>query len=484
MAEKVFQLLERLKLAELAKTKSVEQLRKAEQETVLLKKKNTRILKESTDEGKARVKAELDKKILADQLRALKAHNTQLTHRCKEEVKLKLKEHEGRTAAEEKVKTLGGRLSFLLNKLQADEEVKIVNKEEMKKQSAQIKTLDERCQELLIKVNATGESNRIITQALRLKQEEVEALQLKYDQLHKRYKQQLSNIDPSLPSNADPEEHRVESANQVVEGESPSTSVSMKFKAEEVEPDNATVVKQGGKGRFYLLSKPSQGLLLLKAGRQQCVDMLVKLDMNRFLAQAQKGGRFKELVVEKLGHILGLLAVERDDHFRTQKSLEVKAGELRHVGAKTELLQQTLHREEEAKRRTLLRYVHSMKAYATKDADNEQEFKPGRINLLEAGVGDEEAHALAALLRDCDSILEVDLRGNAVGDMGARALCAILSSHSSKLALLDLRGNEISRNGIVLLAEALERSDRTRHVYVHAGGKIEGKYIFFTSSHT
>jgi len=87
MAEKVFQLLERLKLAELGKTRSMEALRKKEQETIAMKKKNTRLIKESTKEGKARVKAELDKKVLQDQIRALKKHNAQLSQRCREEVR-------------------------------------------------------------------------------------------------------------------------------------------------------------------------------------------------------------------------------------------------------------------------------------------------------------------------------------------------------------------------------------------------------------
>ena len=91
MAEKVFQLLERLKLAEIGKTKAVEALRKKEQELVAQKKKNSRLLKESTMEGKARVKAELDKKVLVDQIRALKKHNSELSSRCREEVKAKLK---------------------------------------------------------------------------------------------------------------------------------------------------------------------------------------------------------------------------------------------------------------------------------------------------------------------------------------------------------------------------------------------------------
>ena len=39
--------------------------------------------------------------------------------------------------------------------------------------------------------------------------------------------------------------------------------------------------------------------------------------------------------------------------------------------------------------------------------------------------------------------------------------------------MVDLRGNKIGKGAIRVLAEALERSERVRHVYVHAGGKIE-----------
>ena len=55
----------------------------------------------------ARVKAELDKKVLSDQIRALKKHNAQLAVRSREEVKAKLKEHEERKAAQEKVRDTG-----------------------------------------------------------------------------------------------------------------------------------------------------------------------------------------------------------------------------------------------------------------------------------------------------------------------------------------------------------------------------------------
>ena len=95
-----------------------------------MQKKNQRLIKESTKEGRARVTAELDKKVLQDQVRALKKHNAQLSQRCRDEVKLKLKEHEERKASQEKVKTLGGRLSFLLNKMQS-ETVRLVGAQRM-----------------------------------------------------------------------------------------------------------------------------------------------------------------------------------------------------------------------------------------------------------------------------------------------------------------------------------------------------------------
>ncbi|KAE8915101.1 hypothetical protein PF003_g507 [Phytophthora fragariae] len=125
MAEKVFQLLERLKLAELGKTKAIDGLKQKELELLALKKKNARLLKEGTQEGKARVKSELDKKVLLEQLQALKKHNAQLSLRCSDEVKAKLKEAEERKQLEEKIKTMSSRVAFLLNKMQADEEAKI-----------------------------------------------------------------------------------------------------------------------------------------------------------------------------------------------------------------------------------------------------------------------------------------------------------------------------------------------------------------------
>merc|ERR1739841_222819 len=113
----------------------MEELNKREAEAVALSKKNARLLKEATREGRGRVKAELDKKILQDQLRAVRKHNSVLASRCREEVRLKLEEREEKGVAVEKVKTSNDHLS----KLQA-------------------------------KLDDANESNRIISQASRIKQ--------------------------------------------------------------------------------------------------------------------------------------------------------------------------------------------------------------------------------------------------------------------------------------------------------------------------
>ena len=461
MAEKVFQLLERLKLAELGKTKAVEALRKKEQELVAQKKKNSRLLKESTAEGKARVKAELDKKVLIDQIRALKKHNAELAARCREEVKAKLKEHEDKKNAQEKVRTLGGRLSFLLNKLQADEESKIITREEMKKMEAQLRTLTERNNELSQKLSATGESNRIITHAMRLKQEELQNMAIRHDALQR----QLQDKDVDIAAQKRQEQ---EQETTVDKGEASVDEVRAR----------------GGRGRFFTEAKPTQGLLLIGSKKKTALELMERLDINTFLKRAQKSAHFKERVIEKVAQLMGLLAVEEEERVRLSEEGDSRADQVDHLARKTGYLQERLHLEEEAKRRTLLRYIHSVKAQATAQLETArltQDFdinsdslasNGGVIQLAESGIGDEEVHALAALLRGNGNITELNLRANVVTDEGARALGAVLAG-SSALRTIDLRENSVGKGGVRGIAESLERADRVRHVYVHAGGKIE-----------
>ena len=61
----------------------------------------------------------------------------------------------------------------------------MIQAEDRKKLEAQVLSYSEKCEELQHKLTELGESNRIITQAMRLKQEELNEIHVKYDHLLK-----------------------------------------------------------------------------------------------------------------------------------------------------------------------------------------------------------------------------------------------------------------------------------------------------------
>lgn len=494
MAEKVFQLLERLKLAELGKTKAIDGLKQKELELLGLKKKNSRLLKEGTQEGKARVKSEMDKKVMLEQIQALKKHNAQLSIRCSEEVKAKLKEAEERKVLEEKIKTMSGRIAFLLNKMQADEEAKIVTKEEIKKMHAQITSFQEKSAEVTNKLHATAESNRVVTEALRCKQDELDAQNIKMDALQKKIGElsvamENSGISSNMFDHDNQEGHG--SNNRAGGGTFGRDGIN--------DPQHPDDVVDALNGRFFVESRASHGgLLVIKAKRQhaapktqqQAIEFLDKMSINAFLKRAQKSMNTKQMLVERIAALLSAILTAEDAVEEIRQHLVAKSDQISHLSRKTMLMQEKLTTEEDAKRKTLLRYVHEIKSRAalmmtqnhhhSGNSGDGGDF--GILKLPESGVGDEEVHAIAALLRNAPNVKELQLRGNAITSEGARAIAAILSNASCHLRHVDLRGNGITKEGIKVLAEALERNERTKHVYVHAGGKIEALGTTSTSS--
>lgn len=449
MAEKVFQLLERLKLAELGKTRSMEALRTKEQEVHALKKKNTRLINESTKEGKARVKAELDKKVLEDQIRALKKHNAQLGQRCKEEAKLKIREEEERKEAEEKVRTLNGRLSFLLNKVQTDEEEKVVQREDTKKMEGQLQNLAERCETLQKDLDSSEDRNRNLAQKIDLKDEEVQATKIKLEAL-----EQLVN---------EQEESKEGKENQHLASKG-------------CQQDRPLA---GGRLRFFVESKPTLGMVLIKGKCVKDREWLDTTGCNGFLRKALKSQNTQEMLIQKLAELYGSAITQEEDREKIENELKERDEEVERLDKKVDYMHCKLSTEEESKRRTLLRYVNAVKASVSlgepgseKDREEVGRVGAGKIRLPEANLTDEEVHAVASTLQNNQSIAELNLRGNFITDEGSRAIAALLSGPST-LRNVDLRGNRISRNGVKILASALERSRRVKHVYVHAGGKIE-----------
>ncbi|RQM18961.1 hypothetical protein B5M09_004820 [Aphanomyces astaci] len=404
MAEKVFQLLERLKLAELGKTKSLDALKQKELEMISLKKKNARLLKDVTQEGKSRVKIEMDKDVLLEQLHALKKHNNQLSIRCRDEVKGKLKEAEERGQLAEKLKTMSSRVSFLLNKMQADEEAKLCTKEDMKKMHAQILSMQDKNSELTQKLNTTGESNRVVTEALRSKQDELDTLTIKFDALQHKMVTQAMQEEPLI---------ELDAANN-----SNNRSGHHEGYADDKEAEAS--------GRFFVECRASHGGLLVvkpKRSTHGCPEYLDKLGINAYLKWAQKQQNTKHRLVEKIALMCHQLMVGEEATLAVQQVLESKQDHLDHVGKKCQWLQDKLTTEEDAKRKTLIRCAHNV-----------------AFRMV---------------------------------DLWARAIAAILGSTTCGLSHIDLRKNFVGEDGIRVLTEALERNPRIRHVYVHAGGKIE-----------
>lgn len=475
MAEKVFQLLERLKLAELGKVKALDGLKLKELELLGLKKKNARLLTEGTTEGKARVKSELDKKVLLDQLQALKKHNAQLSLRCSDEVKAKLREAEERKALDEKLRTMSSRLAFLLTKMQADEEAKLAAKEEAKKMIAQVASLQDKSAETSRQLFATAESNRVVTEALRCKQDELDAVRIRSDALQAKVSELAAALESSGLTLLGPPDDNQDGGRRGTGGTT------------EPHPDDAAA--DALNSRFIVEARAAHGgLLVIRAKRQpaaslaynqQAAAFLERLHVNAFLKRAQKSLNPKQMLVERLAALLATALAAEDAADDARQQVAATREQVAHLARKAKLLQEKLTAEEDAKRKTLLRYVHEIKARAalvqsqqTTGASSNSD-DSGVLKLPESGVGDEEVHAIAALLRNAPNVRELQLRGNAVTSDGARAVAAILGLASCQLRLVDLRANRISKDGVRVLAEALERNERTKHVYVHAGGKIE-----------
>lgn len=451
MAEKVFQLLERLKLAELGKTRSMDALKSKEQEVSGLKRKNACLVKEAAKEAATREKAELDKKASDDQLRALKKQNTQLGVRCKEEARAKIREEDARKAAEQKVETLNGRLSFILNRLQSDEDERGVRKEETKKIEGQLKTFSDRCDVLQQKLEAAQECNRDLTQEVTTREAELKSTRIRLDALQQ-------SVDEHQKSDA---------ADEALDDKRLSIKASQdRYLA-------------GGRMRFFIDSKPTIGQVTIKAKNAKDREWLETKGCNAFVRKAMKSSNPQEVLLQRMTEMYGAAITMEKEIESTASSAQERDDEIELLERKLHYVHTRLGAEEESKRRTLLRYINAVKASVSlgepgceRDREEVGRIGAGRIQLPEASIGDEETHAVVAMLRDNETIAELNLRGNQLTDDAARALASLLARPSA-LRFIDLRENRIGRNGIKVIADALERSERVKHVYVHAGGKIE-----------
>ena len=289
------------------------------------------------------------------------------------------------------------------------------------------------------------------------------------------------------------------------------------------------IVKQLPRGR----EKAMPGLSVVNADDARATSLLKKLQVNEFFRYVARRpmDRAMELCAEKLAQILGTLrmseAIAAARARRAQDIMDRLRAELDMLRRKAADQGERLFSEEEAKRAALIKYLHSVMGTSEKNrrrgvdeasagqargsareqearkkeridggtgfldgsvsvsssyeddfepddsvVGKEDEEEPVTVRLGQSGIGDEEVHALVAVLTSRDKCDLLDLRGNSVGDVGARGLATVLRD-SRVLAEVDLRDNFVTATGLRILAEALEHNSRVRHVFVHGNGRID-----------
>jgi len=329
--------------------------------------------------------------------------------------------------------------------MQTDEEAKVVRAEEMRKLEVQLKTANDHLSKLQVKLDDANESNRIITQASRIKQEELETMKTRLEAIMEKQQKEAATEVPPNVTRQKPDSMQLKIGEHFTEAHS----------------------------RFILDSSSASNMVLLKGKTPHFRAWLEAHEANKFLKRAQSSPNTKEMLIEHLARNYGVMMLQDENRDILHGEIAARDQRIEHLGQKCSLMQEKLEAEEEAKRRTLLRYVHAVKQTdPTQSATKHCSSEFGTIQLPESSISDEELHAVAALLRGDTSIKEVSLRDNMITDDGAHALASVLAGKSS-LKSIDLRGNMITHHGVRIIAEALERSERVRHVYVHAGGKVE-----------
>eukprot|EP00557_Chaetoceros_sp_GSL56_P014034 CAMPEP_0176479136 /NCGR_PEP_ID=MMETSP0200_2-20121128/1575_1 /TAXON_ID=947934 /ORGANISM="Chaetoceros sp., Strain GSL56" /LENGTH=799 /DNA_ID=CAMNT_0017875153 /DNA_START=2318 /DNA_END=4713 /DNA_ORIENTATION=+ len=457
MAEKVFQLLERLKLAELGKKRSLEALRSKEEECQGLKRKYDSMDKEHSKQLRLRAQLENEKAALEDQNRLLKKQNVQLGHRCKDEARLKVKVDDQKREAEAKIDTLNSRIAFLLNKLQTDEQAKTVIDQQIEKLQKTVEETTEKKLELQCQVESSVEKIKEFEDMLMDKEAEIKSLRTKLEALQKIYER---------------EENEEESnTKQVSKGDSDDPLLA------------------GGRLRFFVENKSHVGMFTLKAKCPKDREWLEKNNCNSFMRKVSKSQNKLDLSLNKIAETYGIIMTKEEEIEAMTLNLENAAADAEKMSRKLAFTHERLSTEEESKRRTLLKYVNAVKESVSLSAEpgcercREEVGKlgAGKVQLPESCLGDEEVHVIAAMLRENETIAELDLMGNMITDEGCRALGPVLSGKSS-LRYINMRRNRITLNGIKMLVESLQRCPRVRHVHVHTGGKIEAFGNFVASS--
>ncbi|CAM9507245.1 unnamed protein product, partial [Scytosiphon promiscuus] len=97
------------------------------------------------------------------------------------------------------------------------------------------------------------------------------------------------------------------------------------------------------------------------------------------------------------------------------------------------------------------------------------------LDLSDCGLDDADVDGVVDAVRSCACLTALNLSMNFIGDAGAASIAGALRQASCGLKRVDLRCNQMTMEGVRMLAKALEENDRrgVSHVYVHSEGRID-----------
>ena len=329
MAEKVFQLLERLKLTELARSKTIEAIQLKEQELIELQKKHSHLVKQCCSEVTAREQLEAEKKDLEETVRMLKRQNLQIGQKCKEETKAKLRIEDDYKILEDKNNEISSKLSFLLNRIQIGEAEQSVRKERISQLEKEQERLIERNETLHEKLHLAEESKREFSVDLIKKTEELQLAQTKFDALSLMIQEK-----DDLKEESDIREKQRK------------------------QNDAKDIVLAEGRLRFFVECNKQLGMVTIRGKNSKDRQWLENNKCNLFLRKIQRSNNMEEALLHKLAELYGIIATQEDDDSRNCESIKKHETDIHSIRMKLDAAIKKLGHEEEFKTILLLKYVN------------------------------------------------------------------------------------------------------------------------------
>jgi myosin protein heavy chain len=352
MAEKVFQLLERLKIAELAKSKTLEAMQAKEQETVELQRKHAQLQKECNTEITAKANIEAEKKAVEDQLRTLKRQNAHLTQRCKEEARVKMQVEDNNKLLEEKNDTLNAKLSTVMNRLHMEEAEQGTHRDHLSKLKQSQDSLIDKNEVLQEKLHLAEESRRELSRDLFKTTEELQLIQAKFNALNLMIQEQDDLKEESVIR---------ETVRRPVE-----------------ETDD---ILAGGKLRFFVEYNKELCMLTLRGKKSKDRQWLEKNKCNQCIRKIMRSNNVVESLVNKISELYGVIVTHEDEVERVQALKERLEIELDSIKKKLTAAIRKLSREEESKINILLKFVGEVKHTILLESKLNPSFEGAKLNL-------------------------------------------------------------------------------------------------------